>query len=262
MKRLIKLILLLQIVCIIEVFTVFKMTLLNGDAYNEYKTAFGEKMFYNKNGNGNTDTNSFIITINGLSQANIPTGCESVSTVMVLNYFGIEITTEEFIENFLTCKPFYREGGLLYGPDPHKAFPGNPFEKASLGCFPQVIIKALEAMKEQKYRGMKELTFVDESGTDLERLEREFLKKGIPVLLWVTMDMNPSYGGMQYYLEDGSLYTWQAGEHCMVLCGYDAESYYLMDPLAEGEMVCYSRELVEERYEEMGKYAVVIYKKY
>ena len=38
-----------------------------------------------------------LIEMNGLSQDGIPTGCESVSAVMVLNYWGVDITPEEFI---------------------------------------------------------------------------------------------------------------------------------------------------------------------
>ena len=256
-RKLVKLILLLQMVCMIEVTSVLKMTLLDTGAYNEYKAGYGANM-YNSNRDANTDKDTSIITMTGLSQAHIPTGCESVSTVTVLNYFGIEITPEAFIEDYLTCEPFYRENGVLCGPNPHEAFAGNPFQKASLGCFPRVIVQALENMRTQEYEGMEEITFADVSGTGLEQLEEEYLKKGIPVLLWVTMEMKPSYAGMQYYLEDGSCYIWRAGEHCMVLCGYDENSYYLIDPLAGGEVVCYTRELVESRYEEMGEYAVVI----
>lgn len=256
-RRLVKLILLLQIVCTIEVTSVLKMTIWDTGAYNEYKTGYGENMFYNSR-NANKDKDTFILSMTGLSQADIPTGCESVSTVTVLNYLGIDITPETFIEDYLTCEPFYREDGVLYGPNPHEAFAGNPFQKASLGCFPQVIVQALKNMRAQKYEGMENITFADVSGTGLEQLEDEYLKKGIPVLLWVTMEMKPSYAGMQYYLEDGSLYIWRAGEHCTVLCGYDETSYYLIDPQADGEVVCYNRELVESRYEEMGEYAVVI----
>ena len=42
------------------------------------------------------------------------------------------------------------------------------------------------------------------------------------------------------------------------MCGYDEENYYIMDPLADGEIVGYPRELVEMRYKEMKQSAVVI----
>lgn len=82
----------------------------------------------------------------------------------------------------------------------------------------------------------------------------------IPKSHSLEIHMKAAEDGTQYYLPDGSLYTWRAGEHCMVLCGYDAENYYLMDPLQDGERVAYPRALVEERYGQMGKRAVAIWK--
>ena len=34
---------------------------------------------------------------------NWPTGCESVSAVMALNHAGINISVDDFIDNYLTC---------------------------------------------------------------------------------------------------------------------------------------------------------------
>lgn len=201
---------------------------------------------------------SIMINVPSLSQTEIPTGCESVSTVSVLQYCGVDITPEVFIRSFLPCEAFYRKAGVLYGADPYEAFAGNPFVKESLGCFPPVIIKALENMTNCGYEGMEHIVFDDVSGVDLTMLEEVYLAKNVPVILWATSAMKPSYPGMQYYLSDGSLYTWPAGEHCMVLCGYDAEKYFFMDPQTEGQVVSYAKELVEARFEEMGRGAIVI----
>ena len=34
-----------------------------------------------------------------------PTGCESVSATMLLQYLGYEITVDEFIRNYVPCVP-------------------------------------------------------------------------------------------------------------------------------------------------------------
>lgn len=201
------------------------------------------------------------IPVKGMSQEGIPTGCESVSTVAVLQYFGIAITLEEFIETYLPCERFWKESGIVYGANPHESFAGNPYEKSSLGCFSEVIVKALENMKQQKFAGMKHLQIHNVTGKTLDYLEKNFLSSQVPVIVWVTMGMGPSREGMKYFLKDGSQYTWRAQEHCMVLCGYDEEYYYLMDPLAGGKIVKYDKQLVEQRYEEMGREAVLVYKK-
>lgn len=205
---------------------------------------------------------SMLIEMQGLSQEGIPTGCESVSTVMILRYLGIDITPEEFIDHFLTCDVFYRKEGALYGPDPEEVFAGNPYEKSSLGCYPGVIVNALDTMKNSNYPGMADLSYEDISGKSLPKIADRYIARGIPALLWATMDMRPVTDGMQYYLADGSLYTWRAGEHCLVLCGFDEEHYYLMDPLKGGERVVYPKAVVEESYEQMGRRAVVILKSF
>ena len=46
-----------------------------------------------------------------------PTGCESVSTVMLLRFLGIDITVDEFIEKYLEKKSFEERDGQVYGPD-------------------------------------------------------------------------------------------------------------------------------------------------
>lgn len=55
-----------------------------------------------------------------------PTGCESVSTVMLLQLLGYEISVDEFIENYLDCHGFEMRDGQLYGPDPNEHFCGSP----------------------------------------------------------------------------------------------------------------------------------------
>lgn len=198
------------------------------------------------------------ISFQGLSQATIPTGCESVSTVAILNHLGIAITPEQFIEEFLPKKSFYRSNGKVYGPDPNEYFAGDPFQRSSLGCFPNVIIKALNTMKNEEYSGTANMKILNLTGTPLSVLAEAYISNEIPVLIWVTIGMKESKDGMTYLLEDGTPYTWRSQEHCVVLCGYDETNYYIMDPLADGEIVGYPKELVEMRYKEMKQSAVVI----
>lgn len=211
-------------------------------------------------GDLNGDFERHIIEMKGISQEGMPTGCEAVSTIMALQYMGIEIEPEVFIDNYLVCKGFWKSGGVLYGPNPHKVFAGSPYEMGSLGCFSEVIVNAVEKMWDDGYPGMEEIEVLNVSGSSMEQLSKCYIAYDIPVVVWVTIGMQEPYDGTSYYLEDGSRYVWQAGEHCMVLCGFDENYYYLMDPLADGERVMYEKSLVEERYNEMGNQAVVIIK--
>lgn len=203
-------------------------------------------------------TTAHQIPFQGLSQVTIPTGCESVSTVAILNHLGIEITPEHFIEEFLPKQSFYRSNGNIYGPNPNEYFAGDPFQRSSLGCFPNVIIKALNTMKTTGYSGTKNMKVQNLTGTPLSLLAESYISNDIPVLIWVTIGMKESKDGMTYLLEDGTPYTWRSQEHCVVLCGYDETNYSIMDPLEDGEIVGYSKELVEKRYKEMNQSAVLI----
>ena len=60
-----------------------------------------------------------------------PTGCESVSAVMAMKAAGLDITVDEFIDNYLNCtpRPF----------DPEKSFGGDPRSKSGKGCYAPVI---------------------------------------------------------------------------------------------------------------------------
>lgn len=193
----------------------------------------------------------YVIDMEGLSQNGIPTGCEAVSAVMVLNYLGIEITPEEFINEYLPMEGFYRVGDCLYGPDPEEKFAGDPFKKSSLGCFPPVVVEAIGRMNE-------EISAYEIKGKTIDAICKEYVVDNIPVLVWVTIDMCEPKEGFEYLLSDGTEYTWTAGEHCMVLCGFDDKFYYLKDPLAAGKTVKYEKELVEKRYEQMGSRGVVV----
>lgn len=207
-----------------------------------------------------TNHTHFQLPFQGLSQTAFPTGCEAVSTTSVLQYYKIPVTPEIFIDKYLPCDTFYWKDNKRYGPDPHVFFVGNPYTSDSLGCYPEVISKALHKMKTKGHLGMSDLTFKTTIGTELEDLIQDYLLNEIPVLIWITINMLEPYAGYQYYLENGTLYTWTAQEHCAVLCGYDEEDYYLMDPLKNGEIIPYPKDIVEKRYEEIGKNSLVIYR--
>ena len=42
-----------------------------------------------------------------------PTGCESVSTVMLLQFLGYDISVDTFIENYLECRKFEMRDGQI-----------------------------------------------------------------------------------------------------------------------------------------------------
>lgn len=55
-----------------------------------------------------------------------PNGCEAATIVMLLNYYGIDITLEEWITNYLPQKEVYEKNGKRYGPNPAHYYAGDP----------------------------------------------------------------------------------------------------------------------------------------
>ena len=98
-----------------------------------------------------------------------PTGCESVSTVMLLRFLGIDITVDEFIEKYLEKKSFEERDGQVYGPDPHRYFCGSPYDDESFGCYAPVIREALEKIIGAEY------TVTDETGMTTDELVEKYV---------------------------------------------------------------------------------------
>lgn len=184
-----------------------------------------------------------------------PTGCESVSTVTVLRFYGENITAAKFIDEYLPkSADFYYESGRRYGPSPYDFFIGNPRTAASYGCMAPVIEKAL-----CDYFGGSERV-KNTTGAELETLCGEYIDNGIPVIMWATINMLETDPKNTWYLKEGTRFSWPGNEHCLVLTGYDADSYYFNDPYA-GKTVKYKKQTVKDRYAELGRQSVVILKK-
>lgn len=184
-----------------------------------------------------------------------PTGCESVSTVTVLRFYGENITAAKFIDEYLPkSADFYYESGRRYGPSPYDFFIGNPRTAASYGCMAPVIEKAL-----CDYFGGSERV-KNTTGAELSELCDKYIDNGIPVIMWATINMLETDPKNTWYLRDGTRFSWPGNEHCLVLTGYDADSYYFNDPYA-GKTVKYKKQTVKDRYAELGRQSVVILKK-
>ena len=181
----------------------------------------------------------------------LPTGCESVAATMLLKYYGVNITAEEFVNSWLECDGnFYTENGILYGPDPNEVFVGSPFNSGSFGCFAGPIVNAINNnCKTHKAEKITDKTLLE--------LCENYIDNDNPLLIWATGYMQASYQGKTWCFADGTKFIWPAREHCLVLVGYDEKNYFLNDPMT-GTTVTYQKSLVEKRFKELGGQAVCI----
>ncbi|WP_156990080.1 C39 family peptidase [Caproicibacter fermentans] len=176
-----------------------------------------------------------------------PTGCESVTAVMALNYAGINTSVDTFIDTYLdkSTIPF----------DPNLTFGGDPRSSHSYGCYSPVIKKALDRVLSGKGYEANILNSVS-----LETLCSQYIDEDIPVIMWATMYMNPPYIGSTWTF-NGRPIQWIAPEHCLLLVGYDDNNYIFNDPLQTQALKFYSKSSVEAAYKGLSSQAIVILKK-
>ena len=187
---------------------------------------------------------------------NYPTGCESVTTVMLLHYLGYDISVDDFINNNLEMRNFETRDGVLYGPNPWECFAGSPYEVDSMGCYAPVICKALKPIVSEQYE------VIDETGKDLDYLVETYLKHGMPVILWNSINMRePIIGPKWKLLDSGEEFTWISNEHCMLLVGVDENSYIFNDPYENRGVINCPKDVILNRYGVYHKQAVGLVKR-
>lgn len=182
------------------------------------------------------------------------TGCESVSAVMLLQYYGFDLTVDDFIDGYLPLgdAPYRDADGGWFGCDPWEAFPGDPRSSDGRGCYSTVIERAMNGyLADSAYRAeqLADIPLDDLCSTYIDRDE--------PVLIWATIDMKAPQESLTWTAETGREITWIAPMHCLVLIGYDADSYIFNDPWA-GESVFYDKQSVETAYAAQYSQAVVL----
>ncbi len=172
-------------------------------------------------------------------------GCEGVSAVMLLNYYGIDIDCDYFFGNALDTFPFTYawQTNTYYGEDMDRFYVGDPSHEFGKGCFAPVIKTAIEKIVPDDY-----IAVVEQGGTVEKLVDKSLKKKGQLILLWATSYMRDSFDGTVWRINrTNGAFTFHAYMHCMVLVGYDdvRDYYYFNDPL-EGKVVAYNKRLVEK----------------
>lgn len=184
-----------------------------------------------------------------------PTGCESVAAVMALRYYGMPISVETFIDRYLPkgTVPYLDATGTRFGDDPRKVFLGNPYSEKGWGCYAPVIVNAVNRYID-KYKYSVKAVY----GVSLDSLCKQYIDKGVPVLVWATQNMAPSRTGKTWYITGtDDTFTWISPMHCLLLVGYDATGYYFNDSL-QGKNYRYSKSSVQAAYKAIGMQAVII----
>ena len=182
---------------------------------------------------------------NILQNPELPTGCEVTALAIVLNDLGYGVDKVLLSDLFLPK-------GEIGKTHPDEAFIGNPKDKNAYGANAPVLVKTANDYL-QYVQGQHSAYNV--SSCEFTELLK-YINDGYPVMFWGTMYMKQGYYSTKWTIDNETV-QWYARLHCMVLIGYTEDTYIIADPL-QG-IVEYDKTLVEQRYDELGKQAIVIY---
>ncbi len=216
----------------------------------------GKEMNQEAEANENVSAQKVLLDVPYINQTKeYLNACESISTVMALQYLGIDITVDDFINNYLDIGkvPYHDKKGTYWGSNPWEVFPGNPKDDTGWGCFAPVVGKALNKLLDPNLYEVKELY-----NNDVATLCSDYIDKGIPVIFWATIDMQTPYKGSTWKLiGTDEKFTWIRPMHCVLLVGYDDNYYYFNDPWKK-KACKYKKAAVEKAYKGLYQQAVVI----
>ncbi len=188
-----------------------------------------------------------------------PAGCETVAAVMNLNYFGMNITVEDFIDFYLPLGTApYWENGDWYSSSPEDCFLGDPESEKGWGIWAKGMLPAIENYLldiNSRY------TAATVYGETIKSLCEKYIVNDISVMVWVTAYMETPYENITAnIIGSDETFTWISPNHCMLLVGYDKDGYFFNDPIT-GELEIYGKEESEAAFRGNGSQAIVITRK-
>ncbi|MFS1514438.1 C39 family peptidase [Chengkuizengella sp. SCS-71B] len=186
----------------------------------------------------------------------LPQGCEITALTSVLHFFDYEVTKTEMADNYLPQEQLIRKNNVLYGPNPYKAYAGNPRKlRAGLFSYTPPIIQAADRYFDDVDGNYKAFDLTGSSREDII----EQLNNGIPIMVWATIDLKkPKLDIAWYFYDSGEYFLAPSNLHVMVLHGYDQNNVHVMDPL-KGE-VMYDANTFFDSYYSLGSHAMMVTK--
>lgn len=202
-----------------------------------------------------------------LSQTVLSAGCETYATTMLLKFHKFKINEFTFSSKYLIQKPVSYSDGTAYGPDMDSAMAGNVYSGWGINAkgMAKCINNYLKAV------GSKKRAYADTTHS-LQWLSNKYVSKGIPVLVWSTSQLAPTYVADSWkvnyvngsdHKKIGATEKWMAHEHCLVLVGYDFPNrrYIYNDSLCKDRskgISNWAKVRSETRFKQLGLQSIVI----
>ena len=174
------------------------------------------------------------------------TGCESVALTLLLRYYGVGVSADSVISNLARQDLPYLENGVRYGGNPELGFLGDPYSIYAYGVYEMPIANVANM-----YKG----GVVSRSNFPFSEV-LNLVSQGKPVVVWTSMGLSAPYISSSWiYKPTGETISWKAGEHAVVVIGYNDNNVIISDPMG-GQIRYQSRSLFEARYNYFGRKAV------
>lgn len=216
-----------------------------------------EEIYENKN----LESNFYDVPL-VLQNPDYPNGCEAAAAVMLLQYYGIDITLKEFIEEYLPKQDVYEKNGKRYGPNPALYYAGDPANKTrGWGCFNTVVQKVLNHILEDNRSIHVDVNAVSKKAILSEEKKRiSELVEHSPLLIWTTIEYEPADYVYTWIDSENNTntYTYPKNGHVVVITGYDDSYYYINDPLKNQKNVKIQKEILEKSYDSLGRQSIYI----
>ncbi|MBK3495769.1 C39 family peptidase [Viridibacillus sp. YIM B01967] len=185
-----------------------------------------------------------------------PHGCEITALTAALNYYGLNLSKIEMAKKYLPQQDIVVKKSKRIGPDPAKAYAGDPSNKLTgTYVFAPVIAKAAKKVAKDKNTSLKATNVSGQSAKELISLVQE----GVPVVVWVTLDLSKPNFKEGWWIEgtnkNPKMYR---NLHTVVLTGHIDDKVIVMDPLHG--YVSHNEAEFFKSYKELGSQAVAIRK--
>lgn len=190
-----------------------------------------------------------------LQEPQLPNGCEVTSLAMLLGWAGYPVDKLELYQEYLPRQDFTETPeGWKIGGNPEEVYVGDATsELGGWYCFEEPIVEAGNAYLQDQGSG-EQVEAV--SGLSHRELD-EFLRRDIPLVVWVTLDYDTPMDSIHnWYLSDGTFYQPYANLHCVVVLARGDQGYLTADPLEGWQWV--DESLFWASFDAMGRRAVTI----
>ena len=185
----------------------------------------------------------------------LPCGSEITSLAIVLNYHGFNVSKTDLV-NYLTYVEEPDAAGV-WG-NPYEVFIGNPM-KGGYGCYADVLKKCVD----NYFKSNNISNYKSSDRYSGETVYIEEIKKGNPVVVWLTKGLVNVEAGDHWKMSNGDLFFWTKDQQCMVIVGYDLDkrTFILCDPMNSNNTVEYSIDKVVEINNRVNGNSLIIRKK-